>query len=115
MHCLKCGRERPENQVFCEKCLNGMSDYPVKPDTAISLPKRAVETEPKKQSVRKKAKTQEEQIVALSRTLRRMMVALLATILLLGICVAALLHSYQEQEKLPQIGRNYGVNITQDP
>lgn len=38
MNCMKCGREIPVGQVFCDGCLKVMETYPVKPDTAIHLP-----------------------------------------------------------------------------
>ena len=113
MYCLKCGRETVENQVFCDHCLDGMSGYPVKPDTAISLPKRTQESAPKKQNSRKKGKAPEEQIVFLSRVIRRLLVVLLAMVLLLAIAAAALMRSYEDRPQRPEIGRNYGVDTTQ--
>ena len=41
MNCMKCGVEIPEQQVFCDHCLQIMEQYPVKPDAHIHLPKRA--------------------------------------------------------------------------
>ena len=40
MNCVKCGREIPEDQVFCEICLTEMENYPVKPGTAVHIPPR---------------------------------------------------------------------------
>ena len=33
MNCMKCGREIPEQQTFCDVCLEVMSQYPVNPHT----------------------------------------------------------------------------------
>ena len=40
MACMKCGKDVNEPQVFCDECLAVMERYPVKPGTAIQLPKR---------------------------------------------------------------------------
>lgn len=40
MHCMKCGKEIPEGQVFCDECLEVMTKYPVKPDTPVQILKR---------------------------------------------------------------------------
>ena len=37
MQCMKCGVEIPEGQVFCEKCLEIMDRYPVKPGTPVQI------------------------------------------------------------------------------
>lgn len=41
MNCMKCGREIPEGQVFCQACTDVMAQYPVNPGTPIHLPTRA--------------------------------------------------------------------------
>ena len=63
MHCMKCGNEIPDGQVFCEDCLNVMAKYPVKPDTPVQILKRPARTEKKhprqisqKEVIRKQAK-----------------------------------------------------------
>ncbi len=43
MNCMKCGREISNDQVFCEECLLDMKNYPVKPDTPVLLPPRALD------------------------------------------------------------------------
>ena len=40
MGCLKCGETTQENHVFCNTCMEIMQQYPVKPDTAVHLPRR---------------------------------------------------------------------------
>ena len=39
VHCMKCGKEIPEERVFCEECLAVMDAYPVKPDTVVQIQK----------------------------------------------------------------------------
>lgn len=46
MNCLKCGREIPAQQVFCESCLKEMAGQPVKPGTLVLLPVRNVPQPP---------------------------------------------------------------------
>ena len=38
MYCLKCGKNARD--VFCDECQLEMKDYPIKPDTPVSLPDR---------------------------------------------------------------------------
>lgn len=106
MNCMKCGREIPVGQVFCDGCLKVMETYPVKPDTAIHLPHR------REQAVPKKAKRQlspEEQVLHWRKKYRRLLACLLVTILLLAAAVAAFLHELPgDQVSLP-MGRNYTV------
>ena len=48
MNCLRCGRETQEDHVFCDSCLEEMKKYPVRPGTAVMLPRRGEEASPKK-------------------------------------------------------------------
>ena len=36
MTCMKCGVDIPEDQVFWDRCLSVMDEYPIKPGTHIS-------------------------------------------------------------------------------
>ena len=84
MHCMKCGREIDERQVFCPDCLAHMAQNPVKAGTAVKLPPRNYDPLPKKRSYRKKRETTAEELVAHQRTLiRRLYMALLVAALLL--------------------------------
>lgn len=84
MNCMKCGREFEGDQAFCPACLETMSQYPVKSDVVVTLPKRT-DSVPKKTSIRRKIRTPEEQIERLKRKNRRL------TILLCLVSVIALL------------------------
>ena len=70
MHCLKCGRETENEQVFCDECLEAMKSYPVKPGTAIQLPKRAPQEEPKRKAHHRRALPPEEQVLVLRKAVR---------------------------------------------
>lgn len=66
MGCLKCGQETGVSSVFCDDCLEKMTEYPVKPDIAIQLPHRIADTEDKK-SVRKKKQLTTAQLLKKSQ------------------------------------------------
>ena len=84
MYCLKCGRDTKYDKIFCEDCLNGMDEYPIKPGTAIQLPQRTEAVVFKKAA--KHAPTPEERISSLRRT-----VAILIILLILVVTGAAVL------------------------
>lgn len=108
MHCMKCGREIGEGQVFCPDCLLVMAKYPVKPGTAILLPKRREVPFAKRAVPRRKMLTPEEQIRKLRKSLRTVFALWLITFLLF--CAAlypAILHLAGEVQLLP--GQNYSV------
>ena len=86
MYCLRCGRETGTDQVFCDDCLEVMEKHPVRPGTAVHIPKRASVTSVKKQS-RRRAISPEDQVVQLKVAVRTLL-ALLGTVLVaLGICL----------------------------
>ena len=106
MKCTKCGRDTDENAVFCQRCLLDMANHPVKPGTVIQLPQRKP-TAPKKSASRKKQLPPEELVIRQKRTIRWLWLALISTVLLLGLSVALLLHLNQEQPSAETIGQNY--------
>ena len=108
MHCMKCGREIPEGQVFCPDCLLTMSKYPVKPGTTVVLPKRREYSIVKRVVPRRKMVTPEDQIRRLRRALRIVLIGWLITFLLL--CASlypAVSYILEENHFLP--GQNYSV------
>ena len=94
MYCLKCGNETQGEQVFCEACLQAMEQYPIKPGTAIYLPRQDAPTAPKKPAHAKRAPTPEEQIQSLKKLLRWTMLLLFIAVAILGLAVAQLLHIF---------------------
>ena len=113
MTCMKCGTEIPENQVFCDRCLSQMEQYPVKPGAHIHLPKREENPEAAKRSGKKKrAPTPEEQISALQMKVLRLRLA--AVILTFLLCVASAFLALEIYEDLttPETGRNYTIDTS---
>jgi len=106
MQCTKCGRNIEGNAVFCNKCLDTMAQYPVKPGTVIQLPHRKA-APAKKATSRKKVLPPEEQVIQQRKTIRWLCVALASTFLLLCLSVALLFHLEREQESTETIGQNY--------
>lgn len=88
VNCMKCGRETQDQQVFCSSCLEVMEKYPVKPGTAVQLPKEKDGHTPKRSQPRRRSPMRaEERIRALKRHIWALTVLWLITLALL---VAAL-------------------------
>lgn len=115
MYCLKCGRDTESAQVFCDACLECMSQFPVKPDTVVTLPHREAAPAAKKQPPRKRPLSPEEQVVLLRKHLRRMFFALVVLTLMLSLATAMLLQVYFGNPADPAIGRNYTITTSQQP
>lgn len=113
MTCMKCGREISADQVFCDGCLKVMEKYPVKPDTAIQLPKRKEQAAAKKQASRKRQLSPEEMVLHLKKQYKRLVFCLVVAILLLAAAVVVIfLQAKEEPVPLP-VGRNYTIDTTQ--
>ena len=84
MHCMKCGREIQEQQVFCPDCLAHMAQNLVKPGTVVKLPHRSTAVLSKKRSAGRKRDLKPEELVLHQRKLiRRLIFALFVAALLL--------------------------------
>ena len=107
MNCLKCGRETEDGQVFCKECLAIMEKYPVKPGTAVLLPKRTPAPTVKK--VRwKPAPSLEEQVTKLRRQNHRLIAVICVVTLLL--CVGGYFTArYLVDRRAPRPGQNYST------
>ena len=90
MYCLKCGQETGSEKIFCDQCLDSMDQYPVKPGTAIHLPRRDAVQTPKKSSRSKRNTSLEEQIVYLKKVIRWMGCLLIFSVVVLA-CAMLLL------------------------
>lgn len=110
MACMKCGRDTQSGQVFCDICLEMMEWYPVKPGTAVQLPKR------QEASVRKPPKrrgpTPEEQVKSLRRLVHILAVLLMIFVLLAGLMAIPTYQHLMETHILP--GQNYST-VTHTP
>lgn len=110
MNCLKCGRETDISHVFCNSCLEVMSQHPVKPDAAVQLPRRALL--PDRPPVQKKRSQTPEELLAQARRenrkLRRLVV-LLCLVIILGSGLA-MLYKFREPI-IENVGKNYTIFI----
>ena len=107
MHCLKCGKETAEKQVFCDDCQAVMENYPVKPGTAVHLPRRDMPAQKKKTPPRHHEETSAEQIFRLRKTVRRLLFIVAALSLLLLLTAGMLLHLLLKEDASSAIGKNY--------
>ena len=111
MNCMKCGRETPSEQVFCEDCLVEMEKYPVRPGIVVQLPVRK-ESSPKKVSKRK-AVPLEEQVRCLKKRTRMLTIAFLLTAALAAaMAYPAIQYLLEDHFK---IGQNYSAIVTIKP
>nr|MBQ8245344.1 hypothetical protein [Oscillospiraceae bacterium] len=83
MNCMKCGREVESEQVFCDDCLLDMENYPVPPGAAVQIPLRREAYSPRKQTIRRRKLSLEEQVKLLKKRVRILAIALTVTALLL--------------------------------
>lgn len=112
MDCMKCGREIPANQVFCDRCLDVMKQYPVKSDAPIHLPNHRPQTSPKKQSSRRRQLPPEEQVPLLKRSCRRLTLCIVVLSLLLAAAAVFIFFQWQNTPAQLPMGRNYTVDTT---
>lgn len=104
MNCMKCGRETPSEQAFCEDCLLDMEKHPVKPGTAVYLPKHrdhaALKKTPKKRTV-----PLEEQVKLLKKQVRFLAMLLIFCIAAIAAMIYPTVH-YLMMDHF-EIGQNY--------
>ena len=115
MYCLKCGKDTVGSRVFCDACLEGMEQFPVRPDTVVVLPCREASTAAKKSSSRRRAVPPEEQVVQLRRQLRHARIALAVLFLLLSLAAAMLTRHFLKEETVSPSDPAYTGNTTSQP
>ena len=103
---MKCGRELKNQQVFCERCLAEMKDYPVKPNTVVQLPSRRP-APPAKKSHRKPEMKPEDQIRQLRARIHWLLILLVIILLMLAIALNFLMFNPDRQQPGQEIGSNY--------
>ena len=114
MKCMKCGREVPTEQVFCQDCLLDMEKYPVKPGTTVQLPRRREAPSVKKAHPRRRANlSPEEQVKALKKRVWLLTVLLIAALVLVAALVYPAVSNLLEEDVLP--GQNYSAVINTQP
>lgn len=107
MNCIKCGREIPEDQVFCESCLTEMDNYPVKPGTAVHIPARTPEEAPKKPAKKKRVPTAEELLLRTRKKLRRARIFAVMLLLICGALSFLMAQAVLELDFQRILGQNY--------
>lgn len=107
MNCLKCGRKTSGNQVFCEDCLQMMQHYPVKPGTAIHLPRRDATFQEKKQHDRSREPSKEDTLLQLRRMTHFLTATIAVLSVLLLLTASMLIHTLDKEKPSSSIGRNY--------
>lgn len=112
MQCLKCGKETPADQVFCDDCLADMQKHPIKPGTAVHLPKREQRASERKAPAHRQENTAAEQISRLRSMIRWLSatIALLSVLLLLT--ASMLIHTLSKEDISQVIGRNYTTSTS---
>ena len=112
MNCMKCGREVPEKQVFCDECLAGMEQYPVRSGTMVHLPRRQEDPIPKKSHGRRKSvPTQEEQLKSMRRMIRVLLATLLVSTALLVVSGYFAVIHLMETDPVFLPGQNYSSMV----
>lgn len=114
MYCLKCGKEIPEKQAFCDRCLTVMEQYPVKPDTHILLPNRSVPQAVKKSANRKKEPTLKERLARSRKAVQWLSIALAVAVFALSLSVTLLVDTLKSKTTNNTIGQNYNTADTFD-
>ena len=115
MYCMKCGREIPENEAFCEFCLTEMENHPVNPGTVILLPNHDPVSSKKPPKKKKPVLTPEELVPGLKRKVWGLRVIALLLFISLGITSYFAYEAFSELDLLRLIGKNYNTVETSAP
>ena len=112
MNCLRCGRETTDDHTFCDHCLQTMEKYPVRPGTAVMLPKHKDAPVPKK-TKHHLPPPPAEQIRRLKK--QRLILSVVITMLIALMAAAFFVGSrYMKAEHL-RPGQNYSAVETTAP
>ena len=111
MNCLRCGRETPAEQIFCQDCLIEMEKYPVKPGTAVQLPQRKENHSPRKS--KRRIHTSEEHIRHLQGWVRSLALLLFLALLAIVALLIPTIEHLTEPHYLP--GQNYSSETPLNP
>lgn len=111
MQCLKCGKDVTSSPTFCDDCLAEMENCPVKPGTAVYIPKREP---PARRSTGEKKLSTAALLSRTRRTLRWMYLLVVLLSLLLSAAAIMLIRTMdrasEPQPQGPAIGQNYTTN-----
>ena len=113
MYCMKCGKEIAESRVFCDDCLEVMSQHPVRQGTPVLLPSVS-SSEEKKPVPKKRQPTPEERLFRFRTATRWLSIALASTLVILSITIALLVSVMNTPAVANDIGKNYNTVNTTD-
>ena len=103
--------------MFCKECLETMRHYPVKPGTPVHIPVRPEPAE-RKQVRSRKERTPDEQIAALHKQVRWLMILAAALAVALTVALGGLIYTLSDapdvQPTEPPGGRNYTAAAAAD-
>ena len=104
MNCMKCGRELKEGQVFCDICLEGMENEPIKINTPVLIP-----AQPKEAPVhRRPILNPEEEVKRLEKINQNLILFLILTSVATILFALGLFHQ-EVLDVVDNLGRNYNV------
>ena len=109
MNCLKCGKETPEAQVFCDSCLETMQAFPVKPGTPVLLPPKQ-RSSPERHAVPRTPELSTAQQLQQLRRMVRWLTVIIAILSVLLCATALMLMQAIDRPTVPTptgIGKNY--------
>ena len=115
MRCMKCGREIPEQQVFCRDCLEDMKNHPVKANVTVQLPPRTEAPVVKKKPRRYRDAKPEELLRHQKLLIRCLCAALAVSVAAVVLLAGMLLELLNKQEADFNIGQNYGTVTDSNP
>ncbi len=105
MNCMKCGAVISDNQVFCDKCIQEMKKYPVKPGTPIQLPHRDIHPPAKPKRTRRKHKLPpEEQLRKLRSNVFWLSLALIFVTLAFAAAAFLAIHLLNQRDAATALG-----------
>ena len=105
MHCLKCGKERQEGQVFCDGCLKDMMEEPIDINAPVLLPQQPVKPP---QNHRRPVINPEEELKRLQKFNQNLIMALVL-LLTLVILLGVLVYEKEFWNVVDNLGQNYSV------
>ena len=108
MNCIKCGREIPLGQVFCKECLAEMEKHPIQPGTPVQLPVHKPEPS-RRQAPTRKIRKPEDQIARLRRSVRGLIIALIAVTLIGAVSISILINVVIKSRSTVLPGQNYST------
>ena len=109
MHCMKCGKEIPEKQSFCDGCLAIMEQFPVKPGTPALIPNRPAPAPLKKTVSRKKILSPEERLARAKKAIQWLSIILAVALFALFLSVSLLIDTIKAEPQEKEIGQNYST------